>query len=146
MKKSMILLLCLIGFLLLTTIGCAQQTQSDTPKVDISSVVKEAFITDKGYTGELTKYMTEDVFAKTNIYKIYPVNDLIFKKPVQVDFSIREVSQKRANDKLTVNMVYSVEIKDANNQLVGGSKEIPISFTVQTSANGWRIVAKEEKA
>lgn len=146
MKKSMILLLCLIGFLLLTTIGCAQQTQSDNPKVDISSVVKEAFITDKGYTGELTKYMTEDVFAKTNIYKIYPVNDLIFKKPVQVDFSIREVSQKKANDKLTVNMVYSVEIKDANNQLVGGSREIPISFTVQTSANGWCIVAKEEKA
>ena len=145
MKKSMILPLCLIGFLLLITIGCAQQTQSDIPKIDISSVVKEAFITDKGYTGELTKYMTEDVFAKTNIYKIYPVNDLKFKKPVQVDFSIREVSQKRANDNLTVNMVYSVEIKDANNQLVGGSKEIPISFKVQTSTNEWCIVAKEEK-
>ncbi|HBP64771.1 MAG TPA: hypothetical protein DD730_10945, partial [Desulfosporosinus sp.] len=81
MKKSMISLLCLIGFLLITTIGCAQQTQSDIPKIDISSVVKEAFITDKGYTGELTKYMTEDVFAKTNIYKTYAVNDLIFKKP-----------------------------------------------------------------
>ena len=145
MKKSRILLLCLIGFLLLTTIGCAEQTQSDTPKIDISSVVKEAFITDKGYSGELTKHMTEDVFAKTNIYNTYPINDLKFKKPVQVDFSIREVSQKRANDKLKVKMVYSVKIKDANNQLVGGSREIPISFTVQNSTTEWCIVAKEEK-
>lgn len=65
---------------------------------------------------KLSKYMTEEVFSRTNIYNAYPVSD--YKRPFNIDFSLREISQKKENDKVYVNMVYSVEIHDANNNTV----------------------------
>ncbi|WP_279289922.1 hypothetical protein [Clostridium botulinum] len=43
-------------------------------------------------------------------------------------------------------MNYSVEIKDSQNKVVGGSWDIPIIFTAKIKGNDWYITEKEEPA
>ena len=114
--------------------------------VDIYSVVKDAFLTDKGYTDEFSKHMNLKVFTTTNIYDVYPVNEPNYKKPFKIDFNLEEVSQRKLFNIVLVKMLYSVEIKDLNNQVVGGSRNIPITFIVRKNNNGWYIFYKTEEA
>lgn len=113
---------------------------------DIYSVVKEAFLTEKGYTDELTKHMSREVFEKMNIYSAYPVNSAEYKWPLKVDFKLKEVSQEGVSDIVYVKMMYSVNITDSQNKDVGGSVDIPITFTVKNSDSNWYIINKEEPA
>ncbi len=137
----------MLGLLVLALGACGTLTRSDAGKyVDINGVVKEAFVTDKGFSVELSQHMAKEVFDKINIYNAYPVNSPEVKKPLKVDFSLREISQKKENDKVKVDMIYSVMILDSNNKTVGGSKDVPITFTVQTGGSGWKIIDKEERA
>ena len=88
----------LLGFLVLALGACGTLTKTDAGKyVDINDVVKEAFVTDKGFSEELSKHMDKEVFDKVNIYNAYPVNSPEFKKPLKVDFSLREIAQKKVD-------------------------------------------------
>ncbi|KLU61650.1 hypothetical protein CEB3_c20830 [Peptococcaceae bacterium CEB3] len=140
------LLIILLGVLTLTTLGCGRQSSSVIPKyVDIQDVVKTAFLTDKGYTDEISKYMSKEVFTRINLYKDYPVNRPEYSKPFNIDFNIREQSEKKKSGIVYVNMVYSVTIKDSKNTMVGGAKDAPITFTVQLGPSGWYITQVQEE-
>ncbi|MFV3010726.1 hypothetical protein ACLD43_02975 [Clostridium botulinum] len=54
-----------------------------------------------------------------------------------------EDSQKKINDIVYVKMNYSVEITDSQNKSIGGSRNIPITFTVKITGDSWYII--EEK-
>jgi hypothetical protein len=136
----------LIVFISVFTSCGKSNVGSNTKTVDIYNVVKEAFLTDKGYSDELSKHMSQEVFKRINIYNAYPVNSPEYKKPFKVDFSLKEDSQNVEKDIVYVKMVYSVRIKDSQNKDVGGSLGIPITFTVKKSGNEWYIIAKEEPA
>jgi hypothetical protein len=142
-KKSMVFIVGLLGILLVIYVAYGMQNKK---YVDVYSVVKDAFLTDKGYTNELSKHMNSEVFNKTNIYNVYAVNEPNFKKPFKIDFSLEEVSQRKLFNIVLVKMIYSVEIKDLNNQVVGGSRNIPITFIVRKANNEWYIFYKSEKA
>lgn len=118
----------------------------DTEKINIYNVVKESFITDKGYSNELSKYISEEVFEKINIYNIYDVNNPDYSKPFNVDFTLNEKSQNIKKDIIYVNMVYSVSITDSKGKEIGGSSDIPITFTVNKTQNEWYIMDKYEPA
>lgn len=119
---------------------------SNIKYVDITKVVKESFVTDKGYSKELSKHISQKVFDQINIYDCYPVDSSDYKKPFKVDFSLKENSQTKEKDIVYVDMIYSVYIFDSQNKTVGGSKDIPITFTVKNVNGGWYITAKEEPA
>ncbi|MBU3157359.1 hypothetical protein [Clostridium estertheticum] len=76
---------------------------------DTYNLVKEAFLTNKGYTNELPKHMSQQVFERTNIYNAYPV-----------------------------------KVMDLQNNLLGGSSNIPITFTIENIKGEWYITEKEE--
>ncbi|MDO0824144.1 hypothetical protein [Desulfosporosinus nitroreducens] len=136
----------LIGFIILTQGACGKLAKTEARKyIEINEVVKEVFLTDKGFSDELAKHVTKEVFNKTNIYNAYPVNSTEYKKPFSVDFSLAEISQKKANDILKVEMIYSVVIADYNRKIVGGSRDVTITFTVQMVDDGWIIIDKEER-
>lgn len=146
-RKITILILCIICIFPLTS--CSKTSTIDNDKsytkyVDIYDVVKEAFLTDNGYTNELSKHMTQEIFNRTN-YKSYNVNDPKYIKPFKIDFSLKEVSQTKENDLVYVDMIYSIEIIDANTKTIGGSWGIPIQFTVKITDNGWYIIKKYER-
>ncbi|MCH3965417.1 MAG: hypothetical protein LKE46_14280 [Clostridium sp.] len=90
--------------------------------------------------------MSKQVFEKINVYKIYAVNDLKYKKPFKVDFSLKQNLQKNIGNVIYVNMTYSVIIKDSQNKDVGASKDVPIKFTIKKLNNTWYITDKEEVA
>lgn len=120
---------------------------SDKPSikyVDIYDIVKEAFVTDNGYTTELSKHMTQKVFKGIN-YTSYPVNDPRYAKPFKIDFSLKEVYQTKDHDLVYVDMVHSIKIIDANSKTVGGSWNAPITFTVKITDNEWYIIDKYEQ-
>ena len=109
---------------------------------DTYSVVKEAFLTDKGYSNELSKHMSEQVFKGINIYNTYGIN-----KPVsKVDFSLKEDSRFKVVGRVYVKMTYSVKIMDSQNSIIGGSSNIPISFTIEKVKGEWYITKKDEPA
>lgn len=139
------LLIVLLGVLTLTAFGCGRGSNVVIPKyVNIIDVVKTAFLTDKGYTDELSKYLPKEVFNRINLYKTYPVNQPEYSKPFNIDLNINEQYQKKQNEIIYVNMVYSVVIKDSKDKMIGGSKDTPIVFTVQTRPNSWYITQVEE--
>jgi len=115
-------------------------------EVDIYNVVKEVFLTDKGYSNELSKHISQEVFEKTNIYNAYPVNSTEYKRPFKIDFSLKEDSQNKVNNLVYVKMIYSVKITDSQNKVVGGSWDVPITFTVENIEGDWYITKKEERA
>jgi hypothetical protein len=146
-RKISLLLLCIFFIFSLTSCSKANTIDSDKPYtkyVDINDVVKEAFLTDNGYTNNLSKHMTQEIFNRTN-YKSYNVNDPNYMKPFKIDFTLKEVSQTNENDLVYVDMIYSIEIIDANHKTVGGSWGIPIQFTVKLTDNDWYIIKKYER-
>lgn len=155
MKKKGVVLLCFITIATATFAAFQKYNTKhvDTTKyvdtteyVDIYDTVKEAFLTDKGYTGEIPKHMSQEVFKRTNIYNAYNVNNPEYKKPFKVIFQLKKGSQKKENDKIYVTMTYSVEIKDSKDKTVGGSWNIPITFTVKKDGDNWYIIDKDEPA
>jgi hypothetical protein len=142
-RKFILLTLCFIFMFTLTSCSKTSTIDSDksyTKYVDIYDVVKEAFLTDNGYTNELSKHISPEVFKHTN-YKLYQVDA---SKHQKINFSLNEVYQTKENDLVYVDMIYSIDIIDANGKNVAGSRNIPITFTVKTTGNDWYILGKYE--
>ena len=139
-------ILC-IGFMLCLSIMSTYAYTKFMPEwfssEDTYNVVKEAFLTNKGYSDELSKHMSQEVFIRTNIYNSYSINN---KNTYKVDFSLVEDSRIKVLDKVYMKMTYSVKITDSNNILVGGSLGIPINFTIKNINDKWYITEKEEAA
>lgn len=112
-------------------------------KADTYNVVREAFLTNKGYSNKLSKHMSQEVFKTTNIYNAYPINN---KKIYKVDFSLKEDSRIKVRGIVYIRMTYSVEIMDSNNIIVGGSSHIPIKLTIKNIKGEWYITEKDEPA
>ncbi|MGY5240462.1 hypothetical protein [Clostridium tertium] len=112
----------------------------------IYNVIKEAFLTDRGYSDELSKYISEEVFKEINIYNTYAVNNSEYSKPFKVNFILKEDSQDIKKDTIYVNMTYSVRIIDSKGKDIGASQNIPITFTVNKTENEWYIIDKYESA
>lgn len=139
-NKKICLILCLICIILFTACG------KNNKYVDIYNVVQESFTTDKGYSNELSKHISEGVFNNINVYKVYAVNDKKYKRPFKVDFKLKENSQSKIVNTVYVNMTYSVSIKDSENKEVGGSWNVPIKFTVKKVKGVWCITDRYEEA
>jgi len=145
-KKGVIYLIILIFIPILGFCGTSIVSRNNKD-VDIYNTIKEAFLTDEGYSNELSKYISEEVFKRTNIYSVYRLNSRSeYKKPFKVDFRLKEDSQKVNKDIVYVKMTYSVAITDSQNKDVGGSWNIPITFTVKKTGNQWYIIDKYEPA
>lgn len=145
-KKRNIYLIILILIIPISFIYYQKVNNKVNKYIHVYDVVKEAFLTDEGYSDKLSKHISKEVFEYINIYDTYDVNDPEYKKPFKVDFKLREDSQKKINNKVYVKMNYSVEIKDSQNKVVGGSWNIPIIFTAKIKENDWYITEKEEPA
>lgn len=120
---------------------------SKSNHIDIYSIIEEAFLTETGYSDEISSCMTEEVFKGINAYYCYGLNNRDdIKKPFKIEFSLKEDSQKAKKDIIYVQMTYTIKIWDSNNKLVGSSKDIPITFTVKKTGNEWYIIDKYEPA
>jgi len=156
MKLKRLILGLLAIVVLSGFIGCTDEDAKGIRKVkpnknkyvDIYDVVKEAFITDKGYTDDIAKHMTKEVFDKTNAYKSYPVHKLEYIRPFRIEISLKQVAQHKDNEKVIVDMKYSIKVIDSANKIVGGSggdsADIPIRFTVEKRNSDWVVVEKVE--
>lgn len=113
---------------------------------DIYKVIRDAFLTDKGYTGEVTDHMTRALFEKINIYNTYPVNGIEYKLPLKVYFILQEVSQDRVNEMVYVRMVYSFKIVDSQNKTISEVTHKSVTFTVENANANWYVTGKEEQA
>ena len=136
-----------IGFILCLSIMSVYAYTKFMPQwfsgADTYNVVKEAFLTDKGYSNELSKHMAQQVFIRTNIYYAYPM----YKgKNYKVDFSLKENSRIKVAGRVYVKMTYSVKIMDSLNKVIGASSDVPITFTVKNIKGEWYITEKEESA
>lgn len=118
--------------------GCSNS--NNTSNIDISNVVEEAFVTEEGYSDNLSKHMSEEVFKKINVFNTYAVNNPEYVKPVKVNFSLKEFSRESKYNTIYVNMIYSVFITDSQDNSIGGSSNIPITFTVNRKDDDWYIV------
>lgn len=143
-KKNIILS---IGFILCLSIMSSYAYTKFMPEwflgADTYNVVKEAFLTNRGYSNELSKHMSQQVFKRTNIYNAYQLNN---KETYKVDFSLKENSRIKIAGIVYLKMTYSVKIIDLQNHIVGGSSDIPITFTVKNIKGDWYIAEKEEPA
>lgn len=142
-----VILVFVVLFMIVVTVYERNIIKSKNISSNIYSVVKEAFITDKGYSGEVTEHMTRAVFDEINAYSIYKGDKSTeYKKPFKVDFTLKEDSQTLITGILVVKMTYSVEVKDSENMSIGGSWNIPITFTIKIIGDKWYILDKREPA
>lgn len=144
-KNTTICFIICILFICVFT-SCGKGNKNNTKEVDIYNVVKEAYLTDKGYTSELSKHMSKEMFEKTNIYSIYNINTSDSKKLYKIDFNLKEDSQEKEKDIVCVKMIYSFEMTDLKNNTIGGSKNVPVTFIVKKTGTNWYIVKKYEPA
>ena len=146
-RKIYLLIFCLSLIFTLTSCGKSNTIDLDKPYtkyVDIYDVVKESFLTDDGYTSEISKHMTQEIFNRTN-YKSYRVTAPEYKKPFKIKLDLKEVSQSPIDDLVYVDMNYSIEIKDADDKNIGGTLHNYIQFTVKLVGKEWYIINKYEK-
>ncbi|MBU3187565.1 hypothetical protein [Clostridium estertheticum] len=101
--------------------------------VDINSLVNKAYTSSKGYDSDMAKYMSKDVYTKSNSYSAY--ENFECKKPIKLSLKLTEINQHKITGKLYVYMIYDFDVLDANGKSVSGSRRIPVVFTV-TETNG----------
>ncbi|MBW9153876.1 hypothetical protein [Clostridium estertheticum] len=139
-NRKVFLLVLIVLISIFTACGKSNKS-SNVEKVDIYNVVKGAFLTDKGYSNELSKHISQKVFKGMNIYSSYGLNN---KKTYKVDFSLKEDSRRVEGDAVYVKMIYSVKIMDLQKNRIGGSIDTPITFIVKTIKGEWYISDKWE--
>ncbi|MCB2358733.1 hypothetical protein [Clostridium estertheticum] len=110
-KKNIILG---IGIILCLSIVSSYAYTKFTPKwfssVDTYNVVKEGFLTNKGYSNELSKHMSEQVFKRINIYQY---EDLNRKRPYKINFTLKEDSRRYKNgvvSETSMNLIIAVSL------------------------------------
>ncbi|MCB2362233.1 hypothetical protein [Clostridium estertheticum] len=144
-KKNIILSIGIILCLgIMSTYAYTKTMPGWFSQSDTYNVVKETFLTNKGYSNELSKHVAPQVFKRTNIYSGY--GDLNTKKTYKVDFTLKEKSQTKFKNTVYVKMTYSVKIMDLQGNILGGSEHVPITFTVKNIKGEWYITDKEESA
>lgn len=150
MKRNLKLCIAMLLTFICVFTSCGKTNKKNYTRYinesDFHKVLKEAFLTDKGYTDELSKHISSEVFQRTNIYNTYNVNAPEYKKPFKVDFNLKEESQSKVKDLIYVKMIYSVSITDSQGKVVGGSRDIPVTYTVEDKDGNWYITHKEEEA
>ena len=145
-NKKYILFLTIFIFTFVFT-SCNKNTQNNNiNRNEIYTIVKEAFLTQSGYSDKISKHMSESVFNKINSYKVYSLNDKKYKKPIKINLDLKQKSQETKNGMIYENMIYSITIKDSQNKTISGSWNVPIKFTIQTVNDTWYITNKEEPA
>lgn len=149
-KNKKYILFLTIGIFIFIFTSCSKNTQNtqnkSVNKNEIYTIVKETFLTKDGYTSEISKHMSKDVFNKVNSYKVYSLNDKKYKQPVKINLDLKHKSQETKNGTTYVNMVYTINIKDSQNKEISESQNIPVKFTIETVNNTWYITNKEEQA
>ncbi|MPN31756.1 hypothetical protein SDC9_179231 [bioreactor metagenome] len=70
MKVRGIFIVLIIGAVIIALAACSRATVEITKYVDVYDIVKETFLTDQGFSDELSKHITREVFDKTNIYNL----------------------------------------------------------------------------
>lgn len=145
-KKNVFLsigiILCLV---IMSTYAYTRAMPKWYSKADTYNVVKETFLTNKGYTDELSKHVVPQVFKRTNIYAAY--GGLNNKKTYKVDFNLKENSQTKVAGIVYVKMTYSVKIMNLQGKTIGGSSDdVPITFTIKNIKGEWCIMEKSEPA
>ncbi|MGE5627909.1 MAG: hypothetical protein ACM3X7_07300 [Solirubrobacterales bacterium] len=150
MNKKLKLVIGIFTFILLSTVTItiyeSNIMKSKNISGDIYAVVKETYITDKGYSGEITQHMKMTVFNEINAYSKYRGDTSQYKKPYKVEFSMKEDSETLIGGILIVKMTYSVNMKDSEDKSVGGSSNIPVTFTIKIIGDKWYILDKSEPA
>ncbi|WP_243275735.1 hypothetical protein [Clostridium tyrobutyricum] len=145
-NKKYILFLTIFIFTFVFT-SCNKNTQNNNiNRNEIYTIVKEAFLTQSGYSDKISKHMSESVFNKINSYKVYSLNDKKHKKPIKINLDLKQKSQETKSSIIYENMIYSITIKDSQNKTISSSWNVPIKFTIQTSNDTWYITNKEELA
>lgn len=145
MKKKntkYLLFLALVAFMF---VSCSN-SNTKSKKIDIYDVVKEAYLTEDGYSDDLSKHMTEDMFKKINIFDVLSLDNIEYSNPLDINFRLYEDSQEVKKDIIYVNMVYSVVIKDSEGKDICGAVDTHVTFQVKESENGWYIIEKDEQA
>ncbi|MCB2340244.1 hypothetical protein [Clostridium estertheticum] len=139
-KKNIILsigiILCLC---IVSSYGYTKFTPRWFSSTDTYAVVKEGFLTRQGYTNELSKHMSPQVFKRINIYQY---EDLNRKKPYKIDFTLKEDSRRYKNSVVYVKMIYSLKIMDLQNIQIGpksGSHGIINTFVIKNKNGVWYI-------
>ncbi len=112
----------------------------------IYTVVQDAFTTDNGYSGELSKHMSEGVFQDINVFNRYSINNPQNKNSYRVNFSLKKDSQILITGLFIVKMTYSIELKDLQSKSVSGSWNIPATFTIIILGDKFYIFDESEPA
>ena len=60
-----------LGIVALVHTFCSCSNPNNISNIDISNVVEEAFITEDGYSDDLSKHMSEEVFKEVNLFNTY---------------------------------------------------------------------------
>ena len=139
-KKNIILSIIII--LCLSIVGSYAYIKF-TPKwfssADTSKIVKEGLLTNKGYSHELSKHMSPQVFKRINIYTYEELNK---KRTYKMDFILMKNSTSYKNGSVYVKMVYSLKIMDLQNNQIGpmsGSEGVTNTFVVKNIKGVWYI-------
>lgn len=148
MKKY--LTIVFLGIILAILICLIDNYTENYKYITVDTILQEAFLTDEGYTADIASHMPLAIFQKLNVYEVYGLKDrgIDNNEQVKVAFALEESYQFKIFPIVLVKMHYTIEIKDFNNQVIGGSYDVPMILVVKKSYgdNHWDILKKIERA
>ncbi|CAB1249121.1 hypothetical protein LN736_17110 [Clostridium sp. WLY-B-L2] len=105
--------------------------------------MKKAYTTNDGYTKEISKHMSKNVFNKTNGFKVFKGNSK-YKKPYKITFfELKQDSRKIRLNKIYIYMRDSISVSDYNNKEIGGYRNGLVKYTIKKINNTWCITDSE---
>ena len=110
--------------------------------VDIKNLVSETYTTPDGYSENLKKHVSENVFKSSNAYLYY--NDLKSGKVETPHMAINEINQHKINNSIFVYMNYSFTIDDSKGSILHCAMNVPVVFEVINNKDGIYIKNKHE--
>lgn len=144
MNRKIVLCVSMIIVFSFIILGCGNK-KVIPPRhhyVDINNLVNRAYTSTNGYDSEMAKYMSEDVFHKSNAYSAYEKVD--YRKPISASVSLKEINQHKIKGDIFVYMKNTLEVRDANGKVVAGGWGIPVVYTVTENDGELYIKDKQE--
>ena len=143
MRKGILLCISIISVIIVSVIVFKYINYNPhNHYVDIDNYVTEAFTSTQEYNSDMGKHISKDVYNASNGYKYY--KGFNQNQPIKISVTLNEINQHKINDKIYVYMQYDFEVHDSTGNLVSGSWNGPVVFTVTENDDGIYLEKMEE--
>lgn len=101
-------------------------------RLDIDCIIYDIYTMKNGYSTNISKYISKDLFDTINLYNLYSNTH---GKDITVDITMNERKQKKIFNTIYIYKNINTKVLDENDDVLFRNLNIPVIFTIKLKDN-----------